>query len=297
MSAPAASVPFIDLSPNAESASIAPDLHARPTIAVRVAGQGPFRFLIDTGAQATVIARDVAERLALPSAGRAMLVATGSRQPVDLVQVTGLAFADREMNLAASPMLEGAHLGADGILGLDSLQGLRVLMDFRDRRITLADPDTERLTGGYEIIVRARKRLGQMIIMDADVDGVRTAVIIDTGAAVAIGNPALQRKLRAKGRQEGTSTDVNGVQFDTDLGLANRIRIGTMTIADVQIGFTDSPAFHALRLAERPALILGMNALQMLDRLAIDFAARKVMFDLPRSVANRENSWRSPRRF
>ena len=295
--APAAPVPFIDLSHEPVTTQIAPDADARPTIEVRLAGQGPFRFLLDTGAQATVIARAVAQRLALPSAGRATLVATGSRQPVDLVRVEGLAFADRELNLPASPVLEGANLGADGILGLDTLQGLRVLMDFRERRMTVADPEAQRLTGRYEIVVRARKRLGQMIIMDADVDGIRTAVIIDTGAAVAIGNPALQRKLRAKRRAEGISTDVNGVEFSTDLGLANQIRVGTMTIADVQIGFTDSPAFHALRLAERPALILGMNALQTLDRLAIDFAARKVMFDLPRESTRRGSAWRPPRSF
>lgn len=297
VAAPAAPVPFIDLSQEPVTTQIAPDAHARPTVEVRLAGQGPFRFLLDTGAQATVIARDVAQRLALPSAGHATLVATGSRRSVDLVQVAGLAFADREMNLAASPVLESANMGADGILGLDTLQGLRVLMDFRERRMTVVDPNAQRLTGRYEIVVRARKRLGQMIIMDADVDGIRTAVIIDTGAAVAIGNPVLQRRLRAKRREGGITIDVNGVQFNTDLSLASQIRVGTLTIADVQIGFTDSPAFHALRLAERPALILGMNALRALDRLAIDFAARKVMFDLPRSVANRGNSWRPPHSF
>lgn len=287
-------VPHIGLPDASVSQQIAPDRYARPTLEVRIAGQGPFRFLVDTGAQATVVGRDLVGRLGLPAAGRAMLVATGSRQIVDLVEVTDLAFADREMNLPAIPVLEGAHLGADGILGLDSLQGLRVLMDFRARRITLADPDTERLTGRYEIVVRARQRLGQMIIMDADVDGIRAAVVIDMGAAIAIGNPALQRKLRAKRRADGVSTDVNGVQFNTDLGLANQIRVGTLTIADVQIGFTDSPAFHALGLAGRPALILGMNALQTLDRLAIDFAARKVMFDLPREAARRGSGWRPP---
>lgn len=290
-------VPQIDLPDQSASQQIKPDLYARPTLDVRIAGQGPFRFLVDTGAQTTVVGRELVGQLGLPPAGRAILVATGSRQAVNLVEVTDLAFADREISLPAIPVLENAHLGADGILGLDSLQGLRVLMDFRERRMTLADPGTDRLNGRYEIVVRARQRLGQMIIMDADVDGIRTAVIIDTGAAIAIGNPALQRRLRAKRRADGISTDVNGVQFTTDLGLANQIRIGTMTVADVQIGFTDSPAFHALRLAERPALILGMNALQTLDRLAIDFAGRKVMFDLPRAATRRGSDWRSPHAF
>lgn len=284
-------VPAIDLPADAASAILLPDQQARPTTQVRIAGNGPFRFLVDTGAQATVIARDVATTLALRSAGTGILVATGSQRTVDLVEVTGLGFANRELNLPASPVLEREHLGADGILGLDTLQGMRVLIDFGARRITVADPHDERASGTYEIIVRARKRLGQMIITDATIDGVRTTVIVDTGASLSIGNRALQRRLRTRFRQEVEGTDVNGVSFVTDLRVVRRIEIDSLTIDAVQIGFADSPAFAALKLADSPALILGMNALQGLDRLALDFAARKIMFDLPRGASNKDARW------
>ncbi|WP_228242796.1 aspartyl protease family protein [Porphyrobacter sp. GA68] len=284
-------VPAIDLPAEAASAILLPDQQARPTTQVSIAGNGPYRFLVDTGAQATVIARDVAATLALPSAGTGTLVATGSQRTVDLVEVTGLGFANRKLNLPASPVLEREHLGADGILGLDTLQGMRVLIDFGARRITVADPHDERTSGAYEIIVRARKRLGQMIITDATIDGVRATVIVDTGASLSIGNRALQRRLRARSGLAVQGTDVNGVSFVTDLRVARRIEIGSLTIDSVQIGFADSPAFAALNLAERPALILGMNALQGLDRLALDFAARKIMFDLPRGASNKQARW------
>lgn len=277
-------VPRLDLPADAASARIEPDRQTRPTLDVRIAGQGSFRFLVDTGAQSTVVGRDLARQLALPPAGRATLVATGSRQMVDLVEVSGLAFADREMNLPAIPVLESTHLGAEDILGLDSLQGLRVLIDFQEQRIAVADPREEGSAGRYEIVVRARKRLGQMIIADAQVDGVRTAVIVDTGAVLSIGNPALLRRLRAKRQDEVQSTDVNGVTFATDMRLAKRVTIGSMSIDQVPVGFADSPAFHALGLGGRPALILGVSALGALDRMAIDFATRPVMFDLPRAV-------------
>lgn len=290
-------VPHIGFPAEIGTQRIDPDHHARPTIQVRVAGQGPYRFLVDTGAQATVVGRDLASKLSLPHAGRAMLVATGSRQMVDLVTVDGLAFAERELNLAAIPVLDSQHLGADGILGLDTLQGMRVLIDFAQRRITVADPDVERSSGRYEIVVRARKRLGQMIIADAKVDGIRTAVVIDTGADISVGNEVLQRRLRAKQQASTTGTDVHGTTFAADMRTANQIVIGTMMIDNVPIGFTRSPAFEALGLADQPALILGMSTLRSLDRLAIDFASRRVMFDLPRSATSGRTGWGAPRSF
>lgn len=286
-------VPQVDLPHDATSQLIVPDRYARPTLHVQIGEHGPFNFLVDTGAQATVIGSDLARRLALPPAGRAILVATGSRQAVDLVQVNRLAFADREVRLPAIPVLETRHLGADGILGLDALQGLRVLIDFDQQRIHLADPRMEQVAGRYEIVVRARKRLGQMIIADAKVDGVRTNVVIDTGADISIGNAALLRRLRSREREPTTGMDVHGTTFAADMRLADQVVIGTMVIDQVPIGFTRSPAFAALGLEGRPALILGMSALRALDRLAIDFASRRVMFDLPRSKTRAGSKWSS----
>ncbi|WP_165362158.1 aspartyl protease family protein [Qipengyuania thermophila] len=286
--APVTGLTFPD---DSDRAVLRPDDFARPTLDVMIGGEGPFRFLVDTGAQATAISRALALRLALPQAGRATLVATGSRRTVDLVEVGELSFANRTVTLPGSPVLDEAHVGADGILGLDTLQDLRVLMDFRRRAIFLSDSRAAVSSGPFEIVVRARKRLGQMIIMDAEVDGVRTAVVVDTGADVSIGNPVLEQRLRARQRGVATGTDVNGVAFATAMRLAQQVRVGDMTVAQVPIGFASSPAFEALGLDRRPALILGMGALRGLDRLAIDFPGQKVMFDLPAS-APRASAWR-----
>ena len=47
------------------------DLHDRMTVPVKVVEQGPFEFLIDTGAQNTVLSKSLAARLSLaPEGGR-----------------------------------------------------------------------------------------------------------------------------------------------------------------------------------------------------------------------------------
>ena len=263
------------------------DRYERLTVPVTIDGQGPFRFFIDTGAQATVVTRAVTDALALEPSGRALLVAMGSTETVDTVELDGLEFADRVFNGMVAPLLEGRHIGADGILGLDSLQDLRVAMDFKEDRIAVADAEQLGGNRGYEIIVRARNKLGQMIITDARVNGIRTAVIIDTGAQHSFGNPALLDRLsRRKGeRDELFISDVNGVQLSSDLAYVREIAIGGVTIKKAPIGFADSPAFHALGYTDKPALILGLRNLSMFERVAIDFSSRTVLFDLPRETA------------
>lgn len=257
------------------------DRHERLTIPVTVDGKGPFRFFVDTGAQATVVTPRVTNALQVLPSGRAQLVAMGSSRVVDTVQIDGLEFANRTVSGLVSPLLQSHDIGADGILGLDSLQDLRVLIDFTEDRISVADARALGGNDGYEIIVRARRKLGQMIITDARINGVRTAVVIDTGAQNSVGNPALQRKLRAQEEHLLEAIDVNGVTVQSRLGFARSLKIGDLELSNLPIGFTDSPAFAALGYSDKPALILGMANLRLFNRVAIDFSTRRILFDLP----------------
>lgn len=267
--------------PGTELVTGAADRYDRMTVPVTINGQGPFRFMIDTGAQATVVTPALRDRLALPSLGRATLVGMAARRDVEVVQLDGLAFAARVFNAIEAPLLEAQHIGADGILGLDSLQNLRVLIDFRKHSIAVDDAKALGGNSGYEIVVRARRKLGRLIITDALIDGVRTAVIIDTGAQGSMGNLALQRRLRSRRGEDVTTTDVTGATVTTPLGYARELEIGRMRLSRLPIAYADAPAFAALGLAGKPAMVLGVGDLRAFERVAIDFAQRTVLFDLP----------------
>lgn len=257
------------------------DRHDRLTVPVTVNGQGPYRFLVDTGAQATVVTAGITTAQGLVPSGKATLIAMASRSAVETIIVDELAFAGRRFRNLTTPLLLDHHIGADGIIGLDSLQDLRVIIDFRADSITVGDAPAGDRTG-YEIVVRARRKLGQIIITDARVNGVRTAVIIDTGSWHSLGNRALQRRLRARQADSMTSTDVAGATLHSTVTMIDKLEIGGVGLADVPMGFTESPAFAALGLADKPALILGIGNLRPFERVAIDFASRRVLFDLPR---------------
>ena len=265
--------------------AITTDQSNRMTVAVRIADQGPFRFLIDTGAQNTVLSTVLAGKLALRSNKKARLIGVAGVRDVDTVIIDQIDLGQRSFYSLLAPLLAREDIGADGILGLDSLQGQRVQIDFRKDLIAVDDAKTLGGNRGYEIVVTARRRSGQLIMTDAMVDGVKVNVVIDTGAEYSIGNRALQSALT---RQHGQGTvvlrSVTGQEITADLGVARNLKINDMNFVNVVIAYADAPPFAVLGLAQKPALFLGMRDMRALDRIAIDFSTRRIYFDLPQGA-------------
>ena len=115
------------------------------------------------------------------------------------------------------------------------------------------------------------------------------ALVIDTGSQGSIGNLALQRKLRAAKGVEVTSTDVTGSEIVGRLDVPRTLQIGrtsgrNLMLKGLAISYADAPAFAALSLNDTPAMVLGVEDLRLFDRVAIDFAERTVLFDLPKDA-------------
>ena len=261
--------------------------YERLTVPVTIQGKGPFRFMIDTGAQATVVSSDLAATLETTDRRPGILVGMASRLEIETIGIEDFNLGSRSFYIQTAPLVDAQHLGqADGILGLDSLQNQRVLLDFHKKELTVADADDLGGNRGFEIIVKARKQLGQLIIADALLDGVETTVIVDTGAQASIGNPALLERLRRSRHLGDTElTDVNGQQLSGPVRVAGQLTVGRMSLSNFPVLFVDAPPFHALGLSDQPALILGMAELKIFRRVAIDFKSRQVLFDLPRGTS------------
>jgi predicted aspartyl protease len=268
---------------NGEILKMRPEIHDRLTVPVTIQGQGPFHFMLDTGAQATVLSIALADRLMLTDRHDAVLVGMASRKAVQTTMIPDFALGSRTFPIRVAPLVEAENIGgADGILGIDSLQGQRVMLDFKKQQIAVADAKQLGGNRGFEIIVKAREKLGQLIITHASIDGVRTAVLVDTGAQGTVGNPALLRVLRHNQRVgESLMTDVNGEAVSGITRLSGALKIGRAGINNFPVTFADSPTFHVLGLTDQPAIILGMSELKLFNRVAIDFEQRRILFDLP----------------
>ncbi|HEU4649947.1 MAG TPA: aspartyl protease family protein [Croceibacterium sp.] len=269
--------------PAVEIIELEAERYRRMTVPVTIGGAGPFRFMLDTGAQATVVSRDLADRLALNNRKPAILIGMASRREIETTPIEDVALGSRTFYIRNAPVVETANIGgADGILGLDSLQDQRVLLDFVRQEIAIADADELGGNRGYEIVVKARRRLGQLIITEARLDGIKVAVVVDSGAQGSIGNPALlQRFRRNRHLGETEVTDINGQQLSGMVKLGTELQVGRARLENFPILFADSPTFHGLGLSDEPALILGMSELKLFRRVAIDFRTRRVLFDLP----------------
>ena len=120
---------------------------------VCIDGQGPFPFVIDSGAGESIIDARLATRLALPHAGQASEFAgvgcTGRAQPVSVGSwsVAGLGLAPQTLTAATLPDF-GTPGQPVGLLGSDVLSRFgAVRLDFVAQTLTLGGPEGPAATG------------------------------------------------------------------------------------------------------------------------------------------------------
>ena len=100
--------------------------YRRMTVPVTIMGEGPFNFMVDTGAQATVLSLALADQLQLMDRAPATLVGMASRRPVETTMVPEFKLGERNMTIRTAPLVEGANIGgADGILDHQARQARR----------------------------------------------------------------------------------------------------------------------------------------------------------------------------
>ncbi len=265
------------------------DEGTRMTVPVEIAGSGPFRFIVDTGAQRTVISRQLATTLGLPAGRNVRVTAMADSVNVGTVIIPSINLGDIGGKAIEAPALEAGNLGAPGMLGIDTLQNHALAIDFDKQEMTVT-PSLKRLPKDEfardEIVVRAKSLFGQLVVTDAFYGGTRVRVIIDTGSAVTMGNPALRKRVARNIKQMTpiAMMSVTGTYLNADYTQVSRISLGNIQMADIPVAFADALPFRRFGLTDKPALLLGMDTLKLFRRVRIDFANREIRFLLPRNV-------------
>jgi predicted aspartyl protease len=253
---------------------------------VMVNGKGPFSFLVDSGADRSVVGSGLAEQLALPSEDSVMLRSMSGVSEVKTVFLDTLKLGISEIGPIKAPALPERFIGADGIIGIDALADQRILMDFDSKTVTIQDSRVAPRAEEGEIVVTARRRKGQLILTQASLDGVNTYAVIDTGSEISMGNSAmLARFTRGRRKPEMREIEmfsVTGTAFMAQIAVVPEMRVGGIVMQNVQIAFTDAPPFDLFGLSDRPALLLGTDLLKNFRRVSLDFRNRKVRFVLRR---------------
>ena len=280
--------------PAAPSTADTADIAARTdadehlSIDVMVNGTGPYHFVVDTGAERTVLADTIANGLGLIRGETVLVDGLALKIPATTVTIDKLAFGPFTRKALILPVLSRTLLGCDGYLGLDAISHACVTFDFAHHLLRI-DQSSGMFAEYDPLHQSSRVQLagndGRLRTADCWVDGVVTTAFIDTGAEISIGNLALHAALN---QRKQPPTDLGRIEL---VGITGGQAIGTMIpirhIKLQEINFTngtlaiaDVPNFENWGLATRPALLIGMDFLRQFGSVAIDYRAREIRFDL-----------------
>jgi hypothetical protein len=255
----------------------------RLNVDVRVNGRGPYRFVVDSGADTSVVGQRIARDLELPLGTPVILNGVTARNVVDSVKVAELMIGSSRIPDLELPALRESDVGSDGLIGIDALSQKRLMMDFEARSVRVEDAsDPVRVLPG-DIVITAKRIQGQLILTHVKAGNVPLDAVIDTGSEVTIGNSALREKLIGRHHVKfwtAEVTGVTGVTVPIQMTIIDRLQLGPVTLQYVPIAFADVPPFEMFGLSDQPALLLGTDLLEKFRRVSLDFRARKVRFQL-----------------
>jgi hypothetical protein len=243
---------------------------------VFINGRGPFRLVLDTGASHSAVTAMVALALGLPtdkSAPVTLRGVTGSAT-VPTIQVDTLSVGDVAVDSPILPIVPDAMGGAQGVLGSEGLADKRIYIDFRHDQISITYSHGDKATHGF-ISIPFHSMHGQLIVIDAAVGDVRTKAIVDTGGQTTIANLALRDALsRLNQAGTGKPDQIMGATMAVESGTliaTPAIQLGSIKVIDPGVTFADMYIFKQWKMTHEPAILIGMDALGVLDTLVIDY--------------------------
>jgi predicted aspartyl protease len=257
----------------------------RVVVPVKINGRGPYRFIVDTGANHSTISPGLVRELGLTAATQSLITLdgiTGAAQvtyvSVDRLQAGDLLLEDTTLPVVWAPVMAGA----DGILGAAGMSQRSLLIDFQRNHVAIAS-HVELATRNQAIKIHATRVVNGLMVLDTDVGGVRVAAVLDTGAERTLGNIALRDALKGKTRAKhgfvAQLTSVYGATKEVEpaeIVAAPTISIGALRITDVAVVYGDFHIFKIWDMHDKPAMILGMDVLGTVASLNIDFKNQDV---------------------
>ncbi len=251
---------------------------------VMVNGQGPFRFIVDTGASRTVISPRLVERLGLSASTEQPLTIHGvtGAGSVPSVKIDELRAGDIVLRDRRLAVIEPhVFAGADGILGVEGFEGMRIRVDFATDRIEISRPRRS-VMGGDWVQVPVKFRFGRLMVADARIGKIHVKAVIDTGAERTLGNLALRNALDldAASDEKATERQVFGATALPELGNAlesPELYLGKSGVRRMEITYADLNVFRIWGLDQEPALVLGMDVIGTVRSIVFDYRRRELL--------------------
>jgi predicted aspartyl protease len=242
-------------------------------------GQGPFRLVLDTGANRSAVIASVAEALGDKARSTSTIRLRGvtGTAVVPAINVDRMEIGDLVLEPVLLPVVPDVFGGAEGVLGNEGLRDKRIVIDFRHDSITVKRSRRERPGYGFQTLPITMMET-HLLVVNILIGGVPAKAIIDTGAADSLGNVALLEALKRREPDE-EGTEIVGVTLDVEYG--SRVQMPAMLLRGIRIRgaamtFGDVQIFQHWHMTKEPAILLGMDVLGALDQIIIDYKSREL---------------------
>jgi predicted aspartyl protease len=169
---------------------------------VRLSGKGPFDFILDTGAGATILAPEIARTLKIKSTGSKEGRTAAGAVKVELGRVDSVSVGSATVTDLAVAITDLSHIGRtigakiDGDLGYNFFKHFRLSIDYRSKRATIVRPapraDARKPKARAEVKLRLASPTKPLILVDTLVNGRGPfQFAIDTGTSTTAISPEL----------------------------------------------------------------------------------------------------------
>ena len=255
---------------------------------VLIDGKGPYRLVLDTGANRSAITARTAALMGLLPSGDGTTRVTGftGSAIVPTIHVDHMEVGELLMGPTDLPVLADVFGGAQGVLGNERMSGMRVYADFGRDQLVISRSHEERARRDFTVVPLERIR-GGLLVAWVRVGSVRAKAIVDTGAQGTIGNLVLRDALMRHPPRNVAHEEIIGVTLDVQGGDSipmPDIDFGHLTVRGVRVTFGDMYLFQHWKLTDEPTLTLGMDLLGSFDVLIIDYKRREMQIRLRDSM-------------
>jgi hypothetical protein len=214
-------------------------------VPVHINGNGPFRFLLDTGSSHSVVSGSVVEQLRLHFVAKTSVLTSTGREWRAVVKLDKTTIGDTQSDgllasVAPAAQLEVVARGIQGIIGQDLLFAFNYTLDYRRQRLVWSEGDLNAGDVRLPLVAQGGRYLVQ-VSPTGEVPGV--LLVPDSGAS---GFVAYERG----GRTKLALKDASGMTAVHSLSGGQRVR--TMMLRELRLG--------SLTIREQPVAVVPREA-------------------------------------
>lgn len=249
--------------------------HGVVVVSMMADKEGPFDFVLDTGADTTIVDPRLATRLALVAQGRVQQTTLAGSQALTRSVMATLAAGPAQVdNLAVLiqdlAMLRKTDPHIEGIAGQDFLSHFNYLLDYRSHSIRIEqDNEIRGAIDGDPVPIDVG---GSRAIVGSEAQSISHAklrLLLDSGADFVVLLPRASQRLGLPAQNSGIEVTSSSGEIELQVGRVRSLTVGSEQFRDITVvlsatepterigdGLLPTVLFHALYVNNREGFVV-----------------------------------------